>query len=294
MIIKSITGVTQDTLTFRKNVSALQIRMTHAKEVDYTTPQLEAWVNNTKKSKRVTFFPKSHIIDLVELGTILRERRISRYALLAAEVTVTGNAETVAVQTIPKIYSVTMQVDLTDGSNGVQIDGSDDITLEITGLDAATTYEIRSVEEHEIFVTKDANGVPIPVPVHAYDYEMLATKGERTAKFPAQGFERFAIEIANGFNSIEIGYQDGSNVKMEALDLNLLSADSFGTCYETRYLVPKVGGGNVALTDELYQPERNYVIPLDGSESYIQINVDEVAGAVPSLRVIALHEQVIG
>jgi hypothetical protein len=251
--------------------------------LDINTPKMIAYISSTKRSKRVTFYETSNMIDVAEVATMYKDRRItlSQGTTLTVDTTVANVANPVIMA--PKFVGCRFQLDFTDGNHGIQIDGTDDIILELSDLVATTTYEIHSVEV-------DGNGNDVDL--MCYKYDVLSTKQEHNAKFLCDGkIERFAVEKAIGFDSIEIGYKDGSNVKLSPQDLDLMSNDSFGDCYETNSILLGAGLTIIPTTFIESAPRRNYVIPLHGVESYMQVNILQVGGVVPSLRVIAVSEQ---
>lgn len=283
-LIKTITGVTKASVDFRKNVTAIQVIMTDSLgALDINAPKMIAYISSTKRSKRVTFFETSNMIDVAEVATLYKDRRITLNQGTNLTVDTSAPNPNAPLIFAAKLFASRFQLDFTDGNHGIQIDGTDDIILELSDLVATTTYEIHSVEV-------DGNGNDSDL--LCYKYDVLSTKQEHNAKFLCDGkIERFAVEKGLGFDSIEVGYKDGSNVKLSPQDLDLQSNDSFGDCYETNSILLGAGFNVLPVTFIESAPRRNYVIPLHGGEAYMQVNVLQVAGVVPSLRVIAVSEQ---
>ncbi len=288
--IISIVGLTEKTFTFRKNVSAVQIIAISGDggyAVDIDTPKIVIYTSNINKAKAKTFTEKTSIVDLAEFGTMHRQRCITLGGLMVPV-------------TIPKpgalfdniVTSARLQVDLTDGVNGIQPLDGDDVTIELSELNPLTTYNVYAVEEDDVNL-KDVNGNVIRVKVQGYKYELLSTKQEATSKLTdLKGVERLAIEKHAQFNSVEVGFKDGTNIKYTPTDLQLDTYDSFGDCYETN-LVYYTSTGIDFLTKVEKEPRRNWVIPIDERVSYVQLNIDSVIGITPSIRVIALRTQVL-
>lgn len=292
-LIKSITGVAKDTVTFRKNVSAIEIQIERlaGAAIDIVTPNIEMYIVNTKKSKRVTFCPRVRMIDLAELSTTNRERVIiceGQAVLSAGAVAALGDIPQLTMA--PKIQNCYMQIDLTDGVNGVEINGDDDIVIELSELDLTTKYVLRAVEEDD--VDNAHKGFELGEVV-AYKYEVLSTKQEQNARFTTKGIQRFAIDRTAAFESVEIGFKDGSNKKLTVEDIDGQARDTFGKVYHTEYnFAPDLG--SVKLTHDELIPRSNVVIPVDEDMTYLQVNSVMVGGVYVAVRVIAQSEQVVG
>lgn len=284
-LIKIINGKTKDSVSFRKNVSGVELIITKAIGIDLNTPVVECYISNTKKTNRLKFFPRVRVIDLVELNTELKERVIFLKGQLtcvvpdAAEATLYG----AFTRTITK---ATVQIDLTDGSNGVEISGDDDIILELDGLDADTTYQLRAIEEQDK-VSIDGHQML------AYQYEVLSTKQEQNARFDVSGVNRFAIDRSAAFDSIELGFKDGSNKKLSLEDIDQQARDTFGRVYLTSMELPVGDGEMIQVINEELVPRQNCIIPVSSDMLFMQVNSIPVGGAFVSVRVIAQKEQAI-
>lgn len=286
-LLKSFTGVSTETVTFRKNVSAIEININSVLAggtLDINNFLMSIYIQSTKKSKRLTFHEVAHAIDIAECSTMFKGRRIilTKLVVPTVDTTVPSASQKLLFPTL--ITNAKMQIDLTDGLFGVQTDGQDDIIIEFSNLDTNARYEITGVEE-------DANGVEAEL--KAYKYDILSTKQERNSKFSAVNINRFAVERSLSFDSVEIGFKDGTNIKLSQQDLDGQAEDTFGNCYETETFL---AGANI-FTDLMLsthvkaRPERNFIIPMSGNELYMQVNVKEVSGSVSSLRVISVTEQ---
>ncbi len=298
--IQIVTGVTEASVKFRKNVSAIQVIMTgdFVTTLDYTTPKAVIYLSNTSKAKHITFFDKTNIIDLLELGVLFRERTISLFGsvgLVADTSLAVGTITPIQGKRI--IGELRGQVDLTNGANGIQPLDGDDVVIELTNLNAANIYEFYAVEEDDIN-TIDANNNIVRPLAHAFKYHTVSTNGERNYKVTdVSGITRIAVEKNTSFDSIEVGFKDGTNIKLDPIDLRLEQYDSFGDCYETSLVIPGITLGDVQMISAIdKETKRNWIVPIDEKVKYVQINVNEVVAGgvttVPSLRVISIREQV--
>lgn len=294
-LIKIINGVLKDSVSFRKNVSAVELIISKAGKVgiDLTTPVVECYISNTKKTNRLKFFPRVRVIDLVELNTELKERVIYLSGQLSLTSTVVDPMSGPIVIGAPinivatrVINKATVQIDLTDGANGVEISGDDDIILELDGLDAGTTYELRAIEEQDK-VSIEGH------PMLAYQYEVLSTKQEQNARFDVTGVNRFAIDRSAAFDSIELGFKDGSNKKLSLEDIDQQARDTFGRVYLTNMELPVGDGEMIQVINEELVPRQNCIIPVSSDMLFMQVNSRPVGGAFVSVRVIAQKEQAI-
>lgn len=283
--IKQITGVESDVIQFRKNVSALHFVVMGSVEslsgptfaVDFITDIIaECFISNTTKGKRVTFFPRMRLMDLVEISTENKERIIEVTAISV-------NDPIKGFITTP--YKFEFQLDLTDGANGIEIGGDDDVFLKLDGLKQYGIYTVMAVEESDVDNSHKGFGIG---EVIAYDYQSLSTKQEKNAKFSTQGKLRMAIPVASAFKSLDITFKNGSRKTLEIEDIAQQMRDSFGTCYETN---TQLQGIKITAIEKL--PRLNHVIPLSDDMTYVQLNVDEVLGTVPSLPILFQSYQVV-
>jgi hypothetical protein len=289
-LIKIVTGVTKETVTFQKNVSAIEVIMSKNTGVNLDVPTVEIYLMNTKNSVTTKFSPRLAIKALFEMGSVWKDRFIYREGSVAGTVTVTGNAETTVVDFAPVIKKVIGQIDLTDGNNGIEM-GKDDLCyLNLDGLDATTTYEFRAIEEadvdnnHEGYQKGDVIG---------YEYALNSTKQEQNAKFSTKGVVRFAVERSAAFESIEIGHKHGA-IRFGIADLDQQMRDSFGDVYKTEYTIPgSTEDLNVTGLKDI--PESWLIIPVNSeTDEYMQINSIQVGGVYTAINVIVLREQIVG
>lgn len=280
--IKQITGLQSDVIQFRKNVSALHFivsgkDVSGASAVAYINEIIsECFISNTTKGKRVTFFPRMKLMDLVEISTENKERII--------EVSATSNNDP-SLGFISDPYQFEFQLDLTDGVNGIEIGGDDDVFLKLDGLMPFGIYTINAIEESDVDNMHNGFGVGEVV---AYDYQSLSTKQEKNAKFSTLGKLRMAIPVYSAFQSLDITFKNGSRKTLEIADIKQQMRDSFGVCYETN---TQLGGIHITASEKI--PRLNYVIPLSDDMTYVQVNVDEVSGSVPSLPILFQSYQVV-